>query len=175
MGGDNAFLRLVVQPSIRSYADLKGKTLSVDALTTGFAFVLREMLTLNGIAEQDVTFERAGGVLQRFEALKAGAHAGTLLITPFDLVAQMLGLRVLQSAPELFPHYQGVCGAARRSWAESNPALLIGFIRGRTKSVRSVSPAPREGADSVAGVGGGHVSRAGREAKRVRAIGAAEH
>ena len=39
MGGDNGFLRLVVQPEIRTYADLKGKTLSVDALTTGFAFV----------------------------------------------------------------------------------------------------------------------------------------
>ena len=39
MGGDNAFLRLVVQKQITSYADLKGKALSVDALTTGFAFV----------------------------------------------------------------------------------------------------------------------------------------
>lgn len=42
MGGDNAFLRLMVQPQIQTYADLKGKILSVDALTTGFAFVLRK-------------------------------------------------------------------------------------------------------------------------------------
>jgi ABC-type nitrate/sulfonate/bicarbonate transport system substrate-binding protein len=77
MGGDNAFLRLVVQSDIRGYADLLGKTLSVDALTTGFAFVLRKMLALNGIVEADVRFERAGGALQRFEALQAGRHAGT--------------------------------------------------------------------------------------------------
>ena len=51
MGGDTAFLRLVVQPDIASYADLKGKTLSVDALTTGFAFVLRKMLAHNGLSE----------------------------------------------------------------------------------------------------------------------------
>src|SRR6266851_5001967 len=63
MGGDSAFLRLVVQPDITSYADLRGKTLSVDALTTGFAFVLRKMLAHNGIAEADVRFERAGGVM----------------------------------------------------------------------------------------------------------------
>ena len=49
MGGDNAFLRLAVQPDIGSYADLRGKVLSVDALTTGFAFVLRKMLASNGI------------------------------------------------------------------------------------------------------------------------------
>jgi hypothetical protein len=47
MGGDNAFLSLVVQSDINSYSDLRGKTLSVDALTTGFAFVLRKMLASN--------------------------------------------------------------------------------------------------------------------------------
>jgi ABC-type nitrate/sulfonate/bicarbonate transport system substrate-binding protein len=130
MGGDSSFLRLVVQPDIHSYADLQGKTLSVDALTTGFAFVLRAMLARNGIAEGDVRFERAGGVLQRFEALKAGRHAGTLLVTPFELLALEAGLRVLQNAAELFPHYQGVCGAARRGWAKENGDIVAGFIRG---------------------------------------------
>jgi ABC-type nitrate/sulfonate/bicarbonate transport system substrate-binding protein len=130
MGGDNAFLRLVVQPDIGGYSDLGGKALSVDALTTGFAFVLRRMLVSNGIAEADTRFERAGGVMQRFEALRAGKHAGTLLVTPFDLIAQRLGLRVLQSASEVLPHYQGISGAARRSWASDNPDLLAAFIRG---------------------------------------------
>ena len=130
MGGDDAFLRLVVQPDIGSYADLRGKVLSVDALTTGFAFVLRRMLASNGVAEADVRFERAGGVLQRFEALKEGKHAGTLLVTPFELIAQKLGLRVLQNASEVLPHYQGISGTARRGWARDNPDLLAAFIRG---------------------------------------------
>ncbi len=130
MGGDNAFLRLVVQANIRSYADLRGKVLSVDALTTGFAFVLRKMLSINGLGDNDVQFERAGGVMQRWEALKAGKHAGTLLLTPFELIAQKLGLRLLQSASEVFPHCQGLVGAARQSWAKANPEALVGFIRG---------------------------------------------
>jgi ABC-type nitrate/sulfonate/bicarbonate transport system substrate-binding protein len=130
MGGDAAFLRLVVQSDITSYADLKGKTLSVDALTTGFAFVLRKMLAQNGLSENDVSFERAGGALQRFEALKAGKHAGTLLVTPFELIGKQSGLRVLQSASEVLPHYQGISGAARRSWAKDNADTLTAFIRG---------------------------------------------
>jgi ABC-type nitrate/sulfonate/bicarbonate transport system substrate-binding protein len=130
MGGDAAFLRLVVQPDIASYADLKGKTLSVDALTTGFAFVLRKMLAQNGLSEDDVSFERAGGALQRFEALKAGKHAGTLLVTPFELIGKQSGLRVLQSASEVLPHYQGISGAARLSWAKDNADTLTAFIRG---------------------------------------------
>jgi len=130
MGGDDAFLRLVVQPDIRSYADLRGRTLSVDALTTGFAFVLRRMLARNGIGENEVRFERAGGVLQRFEALQAGTHAGTLLITPFELMAHRRGLHVLQPASAVLPKYQGISGATRRSWAKENADTLIGFIRG---------------------------------------------
>jgi ABC-type nitrate/sulfonate/bicarbonate transport system substrate-binding protein len=129
MGGDNAFLRLVVQGDIKNYFDLKGKTLTVDAMTTGFAFVLRKMLALNGVAESDVNFERAGGVMQRWEALKAGKHAGTLLLTPFDLLAEKVGLRVLQKASDVFPHYQGIVGAARRGWAKENAATLRHFIR----------------------------------------------
>jgi ABC-type nitrate/sulfonate/bicarbonate transport system substrate-binding protein len=135
MGGDDAFLRLVVQGNIKSYADLRGKTLSVDALTTGFAFVLRKMLALNGIAESEVNFERAGGVMQRWEALKAGKHAGTLLITPFELIAQKLGLRLLQSAREVFPRYQGLVGATRRSWAAANGEALVSFIRAHLDSL----------------------------------------
>src|SRR6266699_3300012 len=33
MGGDNGFLRLVTVPEVKSFGDLRGKTLSVDALT----------------------------------------------------------------------------------------------------------------------------------------------
>ncbi len=138
MGGDNAFLRIAVQSDIRSYRDLKGKSLSVDALTTGFAFVLRKMLALNGIAEHEVTFERVGGVMQRFQALKEGRQAGTLLITPFDLIAQKLGMRVLQSASDVLPHYQGIVGAARRSWAKANADVLTGFIRGYVEALDQI-------------------------------------
>jgi ABC-type nitrate/sulfonate/bicarbonate transport system substrate-binding protein len=130
MGGDSAFLRLVVQSDITSYADLKGKTLSVDALTTGFAFVLRKMLAHNGLSDGDVLFERAGGALQRFDALKARKHVGTLLVTPFDLLGKGAGLHVLQSASEVLPRYQGISGAARRSWAKDNADTLTAFIRG---------------------------------------------
>jgi len=130
MGGDDAFLRLVVQGGIQSYADLRGKTLSVDAMTTGFAFVLRKMVEKSGLEDGAVSYERAGGVMQRWEALLAGKHAGTLLLTPFEIIAEKVGLRLLQNASEVIPAYQGVVGGARRSWAAQNGDALRGYIRG---------------------------------------------
>lgn len=130
MGGDDAFLRLVVQGDIQSYEDLRGKQLSVDALTTGFAFVLRKMIEKAGLDEDAVEFVRAGGVMQRWDALKAGTHAGTLLLTPFELIAEKLGLRLLQKASDVIPAYQGLVGATRRGWVEENGEALTGYIRG---------------------------------------------
>jgi ABC-type nitrate/sulfonate/bicarbonate transport system substrate-binding protein len=150
MGGDDAFLRLVVQRDIRSYSELKGKTLTVDAMTTGFAFVLRKMLAINGIAERDVNFERAGGVMQRWEALKAGKHAGTLLLTPFDLLAEKVGLRVLQKASDVFSHYQGIVGTTRRSWARDNARVLQNFIRAHLDALAWLfAPANRRAAELI--------------------------
>ncbi|MDR5709218.1 MAG: ABC transporter substrate-binding protein [Armatimonadota bacterium] len=130
MGGDNGFLRLVVVPSVRSYADLRGKELSVDALTTGYAFVLRRMLELRGLREGEYQLVSVGGVLQRWEALRQGKHAGTLLITPFDLIARRAGFRVLDHAVDVLERYQGLVGATRRSWARDHAEELVAYIRG---------------------------------------------
>ena len=88
MGGDNGFLSLVTVPEVKTYADLKGRTVSVDALTTGYAFVLLDMLKRNGLAQGDYKVEKAGGVMARWEAIKEKKHDGTMLITPFDIFAK---------------------------------------------------------------------------------------
>ncbi|HUQ25305.1 MAG TPA: ABC transporter substrate-binding protein [Burkholderiales bacterium] len=129
MGSDNGFLSLLGGRGVKSFADLKGKKLSVDAMTTGFAFVLRELLAKNGIAESDVTFERAGGVVERFQALMKGAHAATMVLTPFDLIGAAQGCTQLARAGEHLGAYLGVVGAARRSWAQQNEQALAGFVR----------------------------------------------
>jgi ABC-type nitrate/sulfonate/bicarbonate transport system substrate-binding protein len=128
MGGDNGFLRLVAAPAVKSAADLKGKTLSVDAMNTGFAFVLRELVGRSGVAEADVTYVRAGATGNRYRAMMEGKQDATLLRPPFDLFARARGYNVLATADALGP-YQGTSGVARRAWARENEASLVAFIR----------------------------------------------
>src|SRR5262249_12051640 len=61
MGGDNGFLRLVTVPEVASFAALKGKALTVDARTTGYAFVLEKMLQLGGLREGEYELVKVGG------------------------------------------------------------------------------------------------------------------
>ena len=130
LGSDNGFLSVVGGKGVKSFADLAGKKLSVDAMTTGYAFVLRELLARNGVAESAVAFERAGGALGRFQELLKGTHAATILVTPFDLLAMQQGHVRLAVAHRELGAYQGVVAAARRSWAAKNAAALAGFVRG---------------------------------------------
>lgn len=135
MGSDNGFLSVLGGRGVKSFADLKGRKLSVDAMTTGFAFVLRELLAKNGIAESEVGFERAGGVVQRFQELMKGTHAASVVLTPFDLIGEAQGHVRLASAIEHLGAYLGVVGAARRSWARQNEQALVGFIRAYRQGV----------------------------------------
>ena len=144
LGGDGGFLSVVAAPGVKSFADLKGKTLSVDALSTGAAFVLRELVAKNGLADSDVSYVRAGGTSNRYAELLAGKHDATLLRTPFELLAQNRGYRVLAGA-DMLGRYQGTAGFVRRSWAEAHEATVIGFLKGYRAAVDWIyQPANRE-------------------------------
>src|SRR5438046_2839695 len=108
MGCDQGFLKLVTVPELKSISDLRGKTVSVDARTTGYAFVLFEILDRNGLREPDYKVERAGGVLQRFQALMEKTHDGTLLLSPFEVQAEARGFNTLASASQVLGPYQGL-------------------------------------------------------------------
>ena len=136
MGGDNGFLRLVTVPEVKSFGDLRGKTLSVDALTTGYAFVLLEILERNGLQkDRDYTTAAAGGVLQRFQALMEKKHAGTLLLSPFEVQAEARGFNRLANATDVLGRYQGLVGGARGAWAEQNRDAVVGYIRAFSDAV----------------------------------------
>lgn len=136
MGGDQGFLRLVSIPEIRSIDQLRGKTLSVDALTTGYAFVLIELMERNGLAlGRDYQTERAGGGIQRYTALLERKHAATLLISPLDVMAQEKGFNRLADASQALGRYQGLVAGTRKSWAANHAPALTGYIRAYTEGV----------------------------------------
>ena len=144
MGGQYGAVRLVAQPDIKSIAELKGKSLAVDAATTGYSFVLKKILQQGGLAESDYTIERLGGTAARAEALMQGKTAATILTSPLEIVPEARGYRRLANAVDVIGPYQAVLGVARRGWAKSNEAALIGFIRGYVKSLDWLSdPANR--------------------------------
>lgn len=129
MGATQLELSLIVSPDIERAADLKGKSLALDAVSTGFAFVLYAMLERLGLAEGDYERVAVGATPDRWQSVKAGAHAGTITIEPFTSIARAAGFHVLARSTDFFPSYQGGIVAARRDWAADHPDLTRRFIR----------------------------------------------
>jgi ABC-type nitrate/sulfonate/bicarbonate transport system substrate-binding protein len=135
MGSDNGFLSLVAAPEVKKFADLRGKTLSVDARTTGYAFVLFDILRRNGLAESNYKIEKVGGTVMRWDALREGKQSGTLLSAPFNLIASEQRFNELARAIKVIGPYQGNVAATRRSWARDNSTKVIAFIRGYSQAI----------------------------------------
>lgn len=136
MGATRIELSLVVEPGVREWADLWGRSLALDALNTGFAFVLYDMLERAGLSTADCEPVAVGATPARWASVRSGEHAGTLTIEPFTSIAAANGFRVLQSSQSTVPHYQGGVFAATPAWIADHGNELSGFIRGYLAGLR---------------------------------------
>ena len=149
MGATQIELALVVAPDIANYDQLKGRTIALDALTTGFAFVLYRMLSKAGLKPDECKLAAVGATPQRWQSVKEGEHAATITIEPFTSLARAAGFRVLQTSRDVLASYQGGCFAASRAWAAANADSVRGFIQGYLQGLKwTLSPDNRTaGAD----------------------------
>jgi len=129
MGGYSGSLRFVTSPDIKTYAALKGKTVGVDAATTGFAFILYKLAAMNGLSMSDYKIEKLGGTPARVQALMEGRIAGTMISSPSELLPESKGYYRLGDTTTTFGPYQASVGIARRAWAAKHGDGLVAFIR----------------------------------------------
>jgi len=129
LGGDNGYLRLYARPEITTYAQLKGQTLGVDALSTGFSFVLRAMLAKNGVGDADVTLKPLGNTAARYAALVDGSIAAALITPPQDSQADARGMHQLGSVTATLGPYQANVTVVRKSWLDQNLPLATSYVR----------------------------------------------
>lgn len=129
MGLHSGLFTLVGAPDCTSIEALRGKSIGVDASTSGFALVLERMLRARGFGRDDYQLIEIGGWESRYHALLKGEVAATLLTEPFVLNALKAGCHLLARDFEMIPSYQGTCAAASRRFAERHPDCLIRYIQ----------------------------------------------
>lgn len=131
VGGVHSGLNSVVaRPEIKSYADIKGKAVAVDALGTGYAFVLFKILERNGLAfQKDYSVVAVGGGTERLNALKENKAVAAVMSAPNDTEAKNLGYTILADAAKELGGYQGSAYAVRRSWAKDHEKETVAWLR----------------------------------------------
>lgn len=139
-GGDSSMNEFFAQMDVRSIADLKGRTVAVDAPNTAYALQAKKILLLNGLREgTDYALKEAGGTLFRFRALKENrALAASMLNPPFSVDAPAAGLKSLGRAVDLLGPYQATGAFVLRDWAKANGETLERYIAGLIEATRWV-------------------------------------
>ncbi len=127
-------LVFVVAPEIKSYEDLRGKTIAADAAESGFVTSLRVMLKEHGLVEEgrDFTFAEIGA--NRVEALLEGRYVGSMLGVGQEKRLADRGFHVLDSIKRLYTNYAHV-GVVRRQWALENPDLVVRYLRAHLRAM----------------------------------------
>lgn len=118
----------VVQPDIRSAADLKGKRMAIARMGGITEFAARLTLEKFGLGQKDMTLIQSGPDAQRIAAMQSGAVAATILAPPGLYVATSLGLKVMADLGELDVKYPSAVMVARRSYVAQNRATVKRFV-----------------------------------------------
>jgi ABC-type nitrate/sulfonate/bicarbonate transport system substrate-binding protein len=137
MGGNSGLNSLFVQPEIKSYEQLRGTTMAVDAPNTAFALLLYKMLDVKGIKRGEYKVEPVGATHLRLAAmLKDKTYSAAMLSPPGSIQAAKEGLRDLGSAVSVVGPYQSDGGWVLRSWGKANADALTRYIQANIEGIR---------------------------------------
>ena len=124
-------LPVYVRPEIKTWDDLRGKALAVDAVDTAYALVLRRVLLAHGLEMDhgDYTLLAKGTTGYRLDAMIQGETFAGVLNPPWDRKAEAAGMKRFADHREVLPDYPGGVYAVNRAWANANRDLVIRYLR----------------------------------------------
>ncbi len=124
-------LPVYARPEIRDWADLRGRTLAVDAVDTAYALVLRRILLAHGLDldRNDYRLDPVGATGPRFESMAGGKTFAGILNPPWDKQAETAGLKRMADYREVLPDYPGGVFAVTTRWAGAHRTELVAFLK----------------------------------------------
>jgi NitT/TauT family transport system substrate-binding protein len=134
VGGDRPQFELVAHPSIRTFADLKGKMIAVSSYGSASDESTRTMLNKNGLRpDKDVMIRALGTPELRMLALKTGAVHASIFTPPSSFMAiRELGLVSLgKSADYLQSLYGGII--TTEEFIQKNREIVSRFVKAALK------------------------------------------
>ena len=137
-GGDSGMNEFFVQGEVKSFADMRGRTLVVDAPDTAYALQAKKILAQNGLKDgTDYTVKPVGAGVYRFKAMvESKDNAAAILNLPFTVQAEQLGMKSLGRTIDLLGPYQAGGVFVMRGWARDHAAVLERYIAAFVEALR---------------------------------------
>jgi NitT/TauT family transport system substrate-binding protein len=126
---------LLAKPAIKSWADLKGKTISIGGPKDITRIYLERMAGPNGVKPGDYDTVFAGATTARFSALQSGAVDAAILLPPFNFYAESAGFTNLGNTIDYARELPFAGAVVSRAWATSHKATLDKVLSVHNKSM----------------------------------------
>ena len=149
-GGDSGMNEFFVQADIKSFADLRGRIIVVDAPDTAYALQAKKILLQHGLKDGNYTVKPVGAGVYRFKAmLEDKNNAGGILNLPFTVQAEQAGLKSLGRTIDMLGPYQAAGAFMLRTFADRNKDTVDRYLAAYVEALRFVRD-PANRTDSVA-------------------------
>ena len=125
---------MYVNPKIRTFLDLKGKSVVVSGIGALTDRLLRELLQKNGLGPNDVIIRSMGSAELRYQALAKNVVDGSLLAPPLNFRAEADGFRKLAFLGD-FLQATSASIAITENFKETRPDLVFSFVRASLRGI----------------------------------------
>jgi ABC-type nitrate/sulfonate/bicarbonate transport system substrate-binding protein len=137
VAASNPVYYVAARPDIKSFADLKGKTVAITGPRDGITIWTRKLLALHGLSDRDVTLKDIAGSDGRLNCLKSGECAAASLGQPAILGALEAGAHSLGLTNEVGPLLYQV-DIANPAWAAAHRDVVVKYIRASMAAMRFI-------------------------------------
>ena len=121
---------LISAPDIRSFEDLRGRTIGVSSLRAGSSSLVMKLLAARGLHyPQDYAMVACGPILARWDKLRSGEIQAGLQGAPLNHIALDQGFNSLCEPRDEVPWFQFTSLNADRGWLDANRSLALRFLR----------------------------------------------
>jgi NitT/TauT family transport system substrate-binding protein len=127
---------LVVLPSIKTWADLKGKSVMLGTKQDVTAIALGSLAAAHGLKLDDFQIVIGGNSTARYAGLASGNVQGAMLGQPYDLLAESKGNTILATASDTIKNWAFTCIVTNNDFAAKNRAVVVKFLRAMRRGIQ---------------------------------------
>jgi ABC-type nitrate/sulfonate/bicarbonate transport system substrate-binding protein len=128
---------LIAGKTIRTFEDLRGKTVGVSSIEAGSSSLVMKLLAARGLeCPRDYTMRAVGPILARWEMLQSGEIDAGLQGAPLNHIAIDRGFVSLCEPRQEVPDFQFTSLNVDSRWAKANPDTMAPFMRAFVRAHR---------------------------------------
>ncbi|HLH25763.1 MAG TPA: ABC transporter substrate-binding protein [Chloroflexota bacterium] len=130
--------------NVPTVPELRGKRIGISRPGDASYSLAVQTLERYGLGVQDIQFASVGNIPERLAALVSGQVDGTVVTTPLNVQAVKAGFYQVADLGDLGIPYIATSIHMKRSYAEQNPAVTDGLLKGFMQGVHAVVAQPAQ-------------------------------